>query len=276
MSNERPDEFLAWRGRLGQHDALPEQGLDDREATWERLNARLGSVLNEERQPGMTVRPGEDGLDRERAIGKGTRRRIYRYGIAAAFLLLALIPATRFFPDRPLANGPVPDAIRQQAEQAGADRGATLMTPVTAGKVGPVRSSTPVASIPVTTLKEKRPAARWQRRVTSSVAVFQRHTALAEQDLTPPAVADRQERLEAGAPADPGNWLAIVPSPAKKPLRVVSINEIDNPVATGPAITFHRSPVPFRVSLNSRASALRMTTAVEEKEPPTLKIKLNP
>ena len=273
MSNERPDEFLAWRGRLGQPDALPEQGLDDREATWERLNARLGSVLNGERQPGRSVRPGEDGLDKEGAIGKGTRRRIYRYGIAAAFLLLALIPATRFFRGRPLAKGPVPVAIRQQAR---ADRGATPMTPVIAEKVNPVPSSTPVAPIPVTTLREKRPAASWQRRVTGNVAVFQRRTPLAVQDLTPPAVAERQERLEAGAPADPGKRLAVIPSPARKPLRVVSINEIDDPVAPGPVITFHRSPVPFRVSLNPRASAMRMTTAVEEKEPPTLKIELNP
>ena len=41
MSNERPDDFLAWRGHLASPDALPEQGLDDKEVSWERLAERL-------------------------------------------------------------------------------------------------------------------------------------------------------------------------------------------------------------------------------------------
>ena len=73
MSNEKTDEFLSWRGRLDQPDALPEQGLDNHEASWQRLAERL----------------------REKP-----RRRVTGYWVAAACLLLALIPAVRLFHPR--------------------------------------------------------------------------------------------------------------------------------------------------------------------------------
>ena len=44
MSDERPDEFFSWRSRLGPPDALPEQGLDNRDLTWEKLAHRLGKA----------------------------------------------------------------------------------------------------------------------------------------------------------------------------------------------------------------------------------------
>jgi hypothetical protein len=80
MSNEKADEFLSWRGRLSSPDALPEQRLDDREQSWQRLAGRL------ERKPA---------------------RRGAAWWIAAACLLLALLPATRFF-----HAGPAPATSR--------------------------------------------------------------------------------------------------------------------------------------------------------------------
>ncbi|HEV9035990.1 MAG TPA: hypothetical protein VGQ51_05200 [Puia sp.] len=77
MSSERKDEFLSWRGRLDSPEGVPGQGLDDHEQTWERLSDRL----------------------REKP-----RRRLSVYGIVAACLLLAVIPASRFFQDRKPAN----------------------------------------------------------------------------------------------------------------------------------------------------------------------------
>jgi hypothetical protein len=74
MSNERTDEFLKWRALLDQPDAPPDQVLDDREATWQKLADRLG---------------------------EHRRNRLYGYRIAAACLLFALIiPAVRLFQDR--------------------------------------------------------------------------------------------------------------------------------------------------------------------------------
>jgi hypothetical protein len=82
MSNERKDEFLSWRGLLDSPEGVPGQGLDDREQTWERL------------------------MDRFR---EKPRRRLPVYGIVAACLLLAVIPASRLFQGRhpsPRPGGP--------------------------------------------------------------------------------------------------------------------------------------------------------------------------
>jgi hypothetical protein len=73
MSKERTDEFLQWRGLIDQPEDRPDQVLDDKEATWQKLAERLG--------------------DRR-------RNRLSGYRIAAACLLFALmIPAARLFQD---------------------------------------------------------------------------------------------------------------------------------------------------------------------------------
>lgn len=73
MSNEKRDEFLSWRARLGQTEGVAGQGLEDREAAWDRLMERF----------------------REKP-----RRRLPVYAIVAACLLLALVPAVRMFQER--------------------------------------------------------------------------------------------------------------------------------------------------------------------------------
>src|SRR5580704_13057453 len=79
MSNERADEFLSWRGRLSAPDALPEQGLEDKELSWQRLAERL------QKQP---------------------RRRYITWWIAAACLIVAFfLPATHLFRGRPAHPG---------------------------------------------------------------------------------------------------------------------------------------------------------------------------
>jgi hypothetical protein len=75
MSNERANEFLPWRAKLNGTDALPGQGLDDKEESWQRLAERL------RKQP---------------------RRRGIAWWIAAACLILAFfLPATHLFRSRP-------------------------------------------------------------------------------------------------------------------------------------------------------------------------------
>src|SRR5579859_4025896 len=86
MSNETPDEFAAWRTRLRQPDALPEQGLADKDAAWDKLFGRLSEK---------------------------PRRRLYGYRIVAACILLSLIPAARLFQGRP-AQG-IPSTTPQRA-----------------------------------------------------------------------------------------------------------------------------------------------------------------
>jgi hypothetical protein len=78
MSNERADEFLSWRGRLTAPDALPEQGLEDKELSWQRLAERL------QKQP----------------------RHYIAWWIAAACLILAFfLPTTHLFRGRPAHPG---------------------------------------------------------------------------------------------------------------------------------------------------------------------------
>ena len=119
MSNERTDEFLKWRGLLDQPDAQPDQVLDDREATWQKLADRLG-----ERR----------------------RNRLSGYRIAAACLLFVLlIPVARLFQDHGAA-GIVPPrqpgrqlppfsatAVRQQRVPAAAGSGVTTANATTTG-----------------------------------------------------------------------------------------------------------------------------------------------
>ena len=72
MSRERTDEFLKWRGLIDQPDARPDQVLDDKEATWQKLAERLGE-----------------------------RRRIrlsfYRIAVACFLFALLIIPVARLF-----------------------------------------------------------------------------------------------------------------------------------------------------------------------------------
>ena len=74
MSNERIDEFLSWRGLLDDPEGITGQGLDDREATWERLRGKFRQAPR--------------------------RRRFSGFWIAAACLLLVFVPIFHFFGDR--------------------------------------------------------------------------------------------------------------------------------------------------------------------------------
>jgi hypothetical protein len=104
MSNERTDEFLSWRVRLDQPEALPEQGLDDHEASWQRLAERL----------------------REKP-----RRRMTGYWVGAACLLLALIPVVRLLHPRPPAIALRSAARQRTLGQKVATRPLTVEQPVT-------------------------------------------------------------------------------------------------------------------------------------------------
>lgn len=121
MSSEREDEFLSWRGRLDSPEGIPGQGLDHREQTWERLKGRLGGTTGQRftggfREPGL--RRLTDGffgrrlsmVDRFRG---GNKRRLLAYGIAAACLVLLLVPASRLFQHRATTAGR--GSVRQPA-----------------------------------------------------------------------------------------------------------------------------------------------------------------
>lgn len=95
MSDERPDEFFSWRSRLGPPDALPEQGLDNRDLTWEKLTRRLGKTPGQD----SAAHPSGNHASTRSSFAwlQPSRRRLPAYRIAAACLLLLLIPAARLF-----------------------------------------------------------------------------------------------------------------------------------------------------------------------------------
>jgi hypothetical protein len=139
MSNERPNEFLSWRGQLSGPDALPEQGVDDKELTWQRLAERL------QKQP---------------------RRRGIAWWIAAACLILAFfLPATHLFRARPTRPNRI--VLRPRAQREPATAASSHPAPATSaqstasdnpqpishsnrGEIAPVKNIPPTNTLPAT------------------------------------------------------------------------------------------------------------------------------
>jgi hypothetical protein len=71
---QRPDAFAEWRRLLRHPEAIPGQELADKDAAWDKLFDRLGEK---------------------------PRRRFFGYRIAAACILILLIPAARLFQHQP-------------------------------------------------------------------------------------------------------------------------------------------------------------------------------
>ncbi|HEY4109667.1 hypothetical protein [Puia sp.] len=92
-SERTPDAFAAWRHKLAQPEALPEQGLTDKDAAWDKLFERLG-----EKPP----------------------RPLFGYRAVAACILILLIPAARLFQDRTTGgkDRPVAEKMRPAPMQA--------------------------------------------------------------------------------------------------------------------------------------------------------------
>ena len=239
MSNERTDEFLSWRGRLDQPDALPEQGLDNHEASWQRLAERLGEK---------------------------PRRRMTSYWVAAACLLLAVIPAVRFLHPRSTAIALRPPApvtrhtlVRQQAL---AEKVANRPLPVepAAPPVVP-RAEPPVPSS--VALPTPRPAPRLAPDSIIGPTVNPTITASA---ITAPDI---------NPATDSHQLMALVPAP-KKQLKVVYYNEISNPSGPSPS-TAARAPGFLKLSIGRFGSPTAGGDPVEQPDnDPVLTIRLMP
>jgi hypothetical protein len=219
MSNERPDDFLSWRRTLSQPGALSEHGLEDKEISWEKLAERLRDK---------------------------PRRRWTGYWIAAACLLLALVPVARLFRDHPRAEGPRPAALRSAVL-----RRTALHPAVPAAAPG---TAAP-AAVPHSALQE-----------TALPTLASRHITLTRQpavgSLPRPTTLPKTASLTAD-PAGPvttaaGPMTAALadlpvasppqppPTRIKKQLRIVNINEISKGANPAPA-TARREPGFLRI-----------------------------
>jgi len=235
MSKERTDEFLSWRGRLDQADALPEQGLDNHEGSWQRLAERL----------------------REKP-----RRRVTGYWVAAACLLLALIPAVRFLHPRSPATALRPAVRQRTAVQKVAAKSLPVEHAVTArsaprptGTSASSRTELPLLSSDVpSNVLSPRPA-------IDSIIGPTMALAITAPDIKP---APDSHRL-----------MALLPA-AKKQLKVVYYNEISNPSGPSPS-TATRIPAFLKFSIGRSGSPESGGESAEQpSNDPVLTIKLIP
>lgn len=227
MSNERPDEFAAWRSRLQRPDALPEQGLADKDAAWDRLFDRLG---------------------------ESPRRRFHGYRIVAACILILLIPAARLFQDRPAPGGmrpaaPVPVAPRASNPAATSKPAAP---PAVAASAAPAAAPEPAASAARPT-----PALPVQRRqaVRALLAQTARTGTGSLLSPVPPApVSPLPPAITLLRPAIDSPPLTANPAPPQKPTRkqwkVVDLNEIDPGHQQPHAMASNRQPAMLRLKIN--------------------------
>ncbi|HEY4061887.1 MAG TPA: hypothetical protein VGM30_08295 [Puia sp.] len=260
MSNEKADEFLSWRTKLTPPEALPEQGLDNPEAVWQQLYARLDK------------RP--------------RRRFLYGYRLAAACLLLALIPAALLFRGRtsdprtsarqtsdfrtdqtslPPAGSPAGDPVAGLPPAGGSPADPRSAAPPTAGVPFPAETSLPIASNPTGKTPATRSIPRPSRTLPASVAGI---------PLTPPPATSNiltTPDLPTSSVQPP--QLAQRP-PARRILKAVSINELDNPTATEPTLVLRRPPAPFRIRLQSEKGLTREASADRAPDPQFLQLKI--
>jgi hypothetical protein len=190
MPNES-NEFASWRNLL-QQAAVPELGLADKEAAWDTLFARLN------RRP----------------------RRRYTFRIAAACLLIALIPAGRISRE--------PGTLRQLP----ASRQAVTAVQATAA-AGP----TPATETP------KSPAATHLRRAKAPISL-QSNVAAESAKIV---VAPEQLATVIAPPV-----IAQAPKSApKKVWKVVDLNELDPSHARPQGMVADRQPIQLRIDLKN-------------------------
>jgi len=238
MSDERPDEFFSWRSRLGPPDALPEQGLDNRDLTWEKLTRRLGKTPGRD----SASPPGNHASTRSSfARLQPGRRRLPAYRIAAACLLLLLIPAARLFHNHQTQTPHQPGAVASRPPDAGPS---TALTP-------PPTEITPFL--------QSGPTPKELARL-KSINNKTRSTKAAADNLS-----QQNQSAKPGQPAkpmdllsSPANTTVIPDSPVlisglprstetsptplqntlkNKQLRIVHVNELDNSPNPAPAMT---------------------------------------
>ena len=202
MSRETPDELASWRRLLREPDALPGQGLADKDAAWDKLFERL----NEK-----------------------PRRRFFGYRIAAACVLISLIPASRLFHDQP-AGG-----TRVQAEKT---RPAILpvATPAPAAANPKTKQAAPAAAT-TRSAPPVRPMAR--RGLTPAKSRLAAPPALAAVKATDPVTVIATDPVP--AEATPGASTRVPGAPApKKQWKVVDINELEPGTARPQMVARHQ------------------------------------
>ena len=217
MSNGTQDEFAAWGRLLRQPDALPHEGLADKDAAWDKL------------------------LDR---LGEKTRRPSYGYYIAAACILIFLLPTAHLFQTRPV-SGRGPAAIPREVSRP------ALQLPT-----APPLAAKPEVPVPLSRQSPPAPlrpgpqahAAGSPRPKTIQPAIYRQKTIPPEIAQTMPI---RPDLPATGLPpATPHAQQGQTPA-AKKQWKVVDLNELDPGRQRPHIMATNRKPLVLRIGLGT-------------------------
>jgi hypothetical protein len=242
MSKERTDEFLKWRGLMDRPEDRPDQVLDDREATWQKLAERLG--------------------DRR-------RNRLSGYRIAAACLLFALIiPAARLFQDRHgIAGTPgtrrpaTPSDLQRTALPASATAVRKQLTPV-------------ITTMAASPAPAPRPRSLRQDQAKGHTPKPNFGTTDRDQFPLLANIASLPSPIMA-APPDPASQRPILQPSRTKELKVVHQNEIRGGNIPSPSVGATSSDPLMNFFLRSSPQQPAPAPPPTE-DPALLKIKLSP
>jgi hypothetical protein len=205
MSNERIDEFLSWRKKLD--DPAGVEGLDDHEATWERLMEKFREAPR--------------------------RRPFFGYRLAAACVLLALIPAIRMLRGRPVPSVTMRPVELRQVVPARETTRPPETTHTAEATHAPETTHIPEASRTPETGQIARAPQTHRPEKNSPRATAAPH----EQPVQLAGLTTSTSAISVPAPDS-----ATIPQTGKgqlkiKPLRVVHINEISGGGDPAPAVT---------------------------------------
>lgn len=217
MSNGTQDEFAAWGRLLRQPDALPHEGLADKDAAWDKLFDRLGEK---------------------------PRRPSYGYYIAAACILIFLVPATHLFQTRQVSERQ-PFAIpRGMRPPAIAPLAAKPLTAKSAIPAPLSRQSTPASPRPA---PPAHPAVGL-RPTTIQPAIYGQKNTQPEIAQTVPIPIRPDPPAPDLPPVSAHPPQGQTPT-AKKQWKVVDLNELDPGRQRPHVMATNRKPLVLRIGL---------------------------
>jgi hypothetical protein len=280
MSKETPDEPTGseqlWRRLLREPDALPGQALEDKDAAWDKLFERLN---------------------------KKPRRRFWDYRIAAACLLILLIPASRLWQDRPAREKGLPMAGRGLSPEKGLSPAEKLRPapivrpeqPLTPEPAAPEsvahKTPAPVPAMAVAVKPSPAGPARKSRSLPPKSPVMTRPAAPAPAKPAVvvaqliPAKSANPASLPTSEPAAISPPLILAESkpstpahpakPPKKEWKVVDINDLEPGHSRPQGMLAGRRPGMFRLGLGIGNTGTPADPPSPQREEPRLKINLS-
>jgi len=253
MDNERPSEFRSWRHRLEEPGALPGAGLTDKEAAWDKLYQRLGETPRRKTLPWLWI--------------------------AAACLLLALVPAAFFLREKKVIPHPNTLEIAVQPGTHGAQaHPAGQSQPRTPNPMPETQNNLPAPAMatatPLHPARGERPGHIAKNTTPSVAATVLSLAATGRQSPARAPVAlqspvpgtmDHPDLLKETHP-DPSKPLIVAQTPPKKEPRVIHINELEPPQLAPSTAGPRLKPGRLHIGLIPAQDVLRPATTFETRQ----------